>query len=61
MPAVVSKKQEKIEEKKVFGNYESQFEKSSIDFVERIKNFGRKPQTRIGFVVGIIVLAFGIV
>lgn len=47
----IQNKDLKDQEKKVFGNYESQFEKESLNFVERIKNFGKKPQTRIGFVI----------
>jgi len=31
--------EDKKNERKVFGNYESQFEKESTNFVERIKNF----------------------
>jgi len=49
------------ETEKLFGNYESHFEKKSQNFIDRIRNFQTSPKTRIWLIVFLITITIGVI
>lgn len=52
---------EKKEEKVQFSNYESHFEKESLNFLEKFQNFKYTPKTRVWLILWLVILTISII